>query len=95
MCKRKLGVFVRKIDGLQPKVLPKSNLGRAIAYAESMKPYFPNYFLDGRNEISDAYSERGVKPFVILRKNMRKRKLGVFGPPFSMVSSSSQGGRRG
>jgi transposase len=68
--KPKLELFVQKIDGLEPKVLPKSNLGRAIAYAESMKPYFPNYFLDGRTEISDAYSERGVKPFVILRKNM-------------------------
>ena len=32
---------------------------------------------------------------VIGEKIKRKRKLGVFGPLFSMVSSSSQGGRRG
>ena len=39
------------------------------------------------------YVDKGIKDDG--RKKPCKRKLGVFGPPFSMVSSSSQGGRRG
>lgn len=49
--------------------LPKSALGKAIAYSLGQWKYLQNYLLDGRCEISNNRSERSIKPFVIGRKN--------------------------
>lgn len=51
------------------KVLPKSLLGKAIAYSLNQEEYLRNYLLDGRLEISNNRAERSKKPFVIGRKN--------------------------
>ena len=49
--------------------LPKSQVGRAVHYANSQKKYLQAYLLDGRLEISNNRAERSIKPFVIGRKN--------------------------
>jgi len=54
---------------LRNKTLPKSALGQALTYACEQKPYLMNIYLDGRLEISNNRAERGIKPFVMGRKN--------------------------
>jgi transposase len=49
--------------------LPKSLVGKAIAYIKELKPYLMRVFDDGRLELSNNRAERSVKPFVIGRKN--------------------------
>ncbi|MDD3077435.1 MAG: IS66 family transposase [Eubacteriales bacterium] len=49
--------------------LPNTLLGKAEHYAKSQRKYLERYLLDGRLEISNNRAERGVKPFVIGRKN--------------------------
>jgi transposase len=49
--------------------LPKSALGRAIHYLLEQRPYLENVYRDGRVELSNNRAERGIKPFVIGRKN--------------------------
>jgi len=49
--------------------LPKSQLGQAIHYALSQRPYLENVYLDGRLEFTNNRAERSVKPFVLGRKN--------------------------
>jgi transposase len=49
--------------------LPKSALGRAIHYLIEQRPYLNNVYRDGRLELSNNRAERGIKPFVIGRKN--------------------------
>lgn len=49
--------------------LPGSLLGKAARYAKSQRKYLERYLLDGRLEISNNRAERGVKPYVIGRKN--------------------------
>jgi transposase len=49
--------------------LPNTLLGKAEHYAKSQRKYLECYLLDGRLEISNNRAERGVKPFVIGRKN--------------------------
>ena len=51
------------------RVPPKSPLGQAIHYALNQWGYLLNYLKDGRLEIDNNRSERGIKPFVIGRKN--------------------------
>ena len=51
------------------RALPKSPLGKAIAYLLNQKPYLENVYLDGRLELSNNRAERSIKPFVIGRKN--------------------------
>jgi transposase len=51
------------------QALPKSLLGRAIAYIIDLKDYLMRVFDDGRCELSNNRAERTVKPFVIGRKN--------------------------
>jgi transposase len=49
------------------KALPKSLLGRALAYLIDLKPYLMRVFDDGRLELSNNRAERSIKPFVIGR----------------------------
>ena len=49
--------------------LPKSALGKALHYLFEQRPYLENVYLDGRLELSNNRAERGIKPFVIVRKN--------------------------
>ena len=53
----------------KPKVPPSFPIGKAIAYTLKQWPYLINYIEDGRLEIDNNLSERGIKPFVIGRKN--------------------------
>ena len=48
---------------------PKSALGKALYYLKEQWPYLLRYLEDGRLELSNNRAERGIKPFVIGRKN--------------------------
>lgn len=52
-----------------PKILPKSPIGEAFAYALNQWPKLIRYLEDGRLEIDNGLSERKMKPFVLGRKN--------------------------
>lgn len=65
----KVSEFFKWIKDNAPMVLPKSLLGKAFTYATNQETRLRNYLLDGRLEISNNRAERGVKPFVIGRKN--------------------------
>ena len=49
--------------------LPKSNLGKAVAYAESMRPYVDRLMKYGEVDFSNNASERNMKSYVMGRKN--------------------------
>jgi len=51
------------------QVLPKSALGKAIAYCKNQWNKLEAFLLDGRLELSNNRGERAIKPFVIGRKN--------------------------
>lgn len=51
------------------RAAPESGLGKAVHYALAQWKYLERYLLDGRLEISNNRAERGVRPFVIGRKN--------------------------
>lgn len=57
--------------------LPKSLLGKAIAYSLSNWALLTNYLLDGQCSLSNNRAERIVKPFVISRKNFLFSKSAV------------------
>lgn len=57
--------------------LPKSLLGKAIAYSLSNWQLLTNYLLDGQCSLSNNRAERIVKPFVISRKNFLFSKSAV------------------
>ena len=65
----KVSDFFKWISVNEPMILPKSLLGKAFTYATNQEKRLRNYLLDGRLEISNNRAERGVKPFVIGRKN--------------------------
>ena len=50
-------------------IAPKSKLGKAVNYLIEEEPYLRRYIEDGRLEIDNNRAERGIKPFVIGRKN--------------------------
>lgn len=52
-----------------PIVLPKTKLGKALAYAVNQKPYMENYLKDGRCSISNNVAENAIRPFTVGRKN--------------------------
>lgn len=53
----------------EKKVLPKSNLGKAIRYCLNQWEKLKVYLEDGEIELSNNKAERAVKPFIIGRKN--------------------------
>ena len=52
----------------QPNIPPKSLLGQAVNYTFNQWPKLLTFLDDGRLDISNNLSERGIKPFVIGRK---------------------------
>ena len=57
------------LDRQQPKIPPKSKLGKAITYAQNQWSYLIRYLDSGLLDIDNNAAERAVKPFVIGRKN--------------------------
>lgn len=57
------------LDKQSPDVVPKSLIGRAIAYALSQWDSLVVYIQDGRLAIDNNITEREIKSFVIPRKN--------------------------
>ena len=57
------------LDQKVDKVLPKSPLGKAIAYALGLWPKLTTYLEDGHIEIDNNKAENAIRPFVVGRKN--------------------------
>ncbi|MDX8382908.1 MAG: IS66 family transposase [Ghiorsea sp.] len=57
------------LDQHQDSVLPKSAIGKAMAYTRNEWLRLVVYLEDGRLEIDNNAAERSIKPFVIGRKN--------------------------
>ena len=51
-----------------PKVLPKSRMGRAIAYAYQLWPRMRNYLKDGGLKIDNNLAENAIRPIALSRK---------------------------
>ena len=51
------------------KVLPKSDLGKAMTYTMNQWKYMYNIFLDGRLDATNNFAERVIKSYVLARKN--------------------------
>lgn len=64
-----MGKLKQWLDRQQPKIPPKSRLGKAITYAQNQWPYLLRYLDSGLLDIDNNAAERAVKPFVIGRKN--------------------------
>jgi len=52
-----------------PTVLPKSLIGRALAYVQSHRPQLERYLDDGRLAIDNSIAERSIRPVAVGRKN--------------------------
>jgi transposase len=50
-------------------LLPRSSLGRAVAYAQDQRHWLEHFLLDGRLEISNNRAENAIRPFAVGRKN--------------------------
>lgn len=64
-----LEAYLAWLQKQQPRTLPKSLLGQAIAYSLNQWDKLTAFLQDGRLEIDNNRSERSIKPFVIGRKN--------------------------
>lgn len=54
---------------VEPQMLPKSKLGKAIHYTLDQWKYLTGYLLDPRLSISNNLAEQSIRPFTIGRKN--------------------------
>jgi len=54
-----------------PRVNPKSLFGKAVSYAVNCKERLMNAFYDGRLEISNNRSERGIRAYAVGRANWK------------------------
>jgi transposase len=61
--------FLSWLRTQRSRVLPKSTLGKAIAYCLNQWEKLEAFLKDGRLELDNNRSERSIKPFVIGRKN--------------------------
>lgn len=61
--------FQQYVDREIINALPKSPLGKALAYAQKLLPYMRTFLTNGCLEIDNNAAERSIKPFVIGRKN--------------------------
>lgn len=61
--------FKKWINYHYPRVLPKSTLGKAIAYCKNQMQKLEGFLLDGRLEMTNIRAERSIRPFTIGRKN--------------------------
>jgi transposase len=57
------------LDDMSLKVLPKSRLGKAIAYTLGEWPYLTTFVDHGDIPLSNIFVENAIRPFVIGRKN--------------------------
>ena len=57
------------VDGIHPKLLPKSPLRQATTYAINQRPFFRRCFHDGRFEIDNGRTERSIRPYAVARRN--------------------------
>jgi len=64
-----LDTFKQWLDQHKDEVVPKSAIGKAMAYARNEWSRLIVYLEDGRIEIDNNGAERSIKPFVIGRKN--------------------------
>jgi len=64
-----LDAFDEWVDGIHPKLLPKSPLRQATTYAIHQRPFFRRCFEDGRFEIDNGRTERRIRPFAVARRN--------------------------
>lgn len=64
-----LEAFWSWIEINKGKVLPKSKLSKAMAYAQNHKKELENYLEDGNCNISNNLAENSIRPFTIGRKN--------------------------
>ena len=53
----------------RPEVLPKSAIGRALAYVRTHRAMLERYLDDGRLEIDNSLVERAIRPVAVGRKN--------------------------
>ena len=61
--------FEKWLDRNYSQVLPKSQIGQAIAYTYTIYPRLVRYVLDGRYRIDNNGVENGVRPLALGRKN--------------------------
>ena len=64
-----LNEFHTWLKSVEPYVVVKSKLGRAVGYCLNQWKYLTRYLLDGRIECSNNRAEVALKPFVVNRKN--------------------------
>jgi transposase len=64
-----LRAFEKWLDTNYSRVLPKSLIGRAIAYTYNIYPRLVRYVIDGRYRIDNNGAENGVRPLAVGRKN--------------------------
>lgn len=57
------------LDEVAPQTLPKSLLGKAIAYARNQWEYLSRYVTDGRAPVDNNVIERDIRPFCTGRKS--------------------------
>ena len=62
-------MFEKWINETDARVLPKSRLGEALAYAYSLLSRLSCYVNDGRINIDDNLIENAIRPLVLGRKN--------------------------
>ena len=67
--KDKLEAFFVWLEGIQPKVLPKSALGKAVNYALNHRKGLSAFLTDGNIALSNNICERAIRNFTIGRKN--------------------------
>lgn len=61
--------FIAYVDEELKSAVPRSALGKALAYAKPLLPNFKYFLEDGSLEIDNNGAERAIRPFVIGRKN--------------------------
>ncbi|MSU01616.1 IS66 family transposase [Tissierella sp. DSM 105185] len=64
-----LDAFWSWVESSNEKVLPKSNIGKALQYALNHKEKLETYLEDGNCVISNNIAENSIRPFTIGRKN--------------------------
>jgi len=64
-----MDAFEKWMEETYPKVLPKSNIGKAIEYSYARWNRMKNYLKDGRLMIDNNLAENAVRPIAIGRKN--------------------------
>jgi transposase len=58
-----------KENALDPAILPKSPIGKAINYTAKRLPYLAKYLTDGKLEIDNNLVENAIRPIALGRKN--------------------------